>query len=74
MTSLFSYLLTFFGVAFWFFRAIATLLYQLEYVYGGQMPDKNLEVSLISIPNNLLDVIYTACRTCYSADGAVEIF
>lgn len=38
------------------------------------MPKKELEVSLISIPNNLLDVIYTACRTCYSADGAVEIY
>lgn len=38
------------------------------------MPKKNLEVKLISIPNNLLDVIYTACRTCYSADGAIEIF
>ena len=38
------------------------------------MPKKELEVSLISIPENLLDVIYTACRTCYSADGAVEIY
>ncbi len=38
------------------------------------MPKKELEVSLISIPDNLLDVIYTACRTCYSADGAVEIY
>jgi len=38
------------------------------------MPAKNLEVSLISIPDNMLDTIYTACRTCYSADGAVEIF
>ena len=38
------------------------------------MAKKELEVSLISIPENLLDVIYTACRTCYSADGAVEIF
>ena len=38
------------------------------------MPKKNLEVSLIAMPSNLLDVIYTACRTCYSADGAVEIF
>ncbi|MBQ9150499.1 FAD-dependent thymidylate synthase [bacterium] len=38
------------------------------------MAKKELEVSLIGIPNNLLDVIYTACRTCYSADGAVEIF
>ena len=38
------------------------------------MPKKELEVSLIAMPDNLLDVIYTACRTCYSADGAVEIF
>ena len=38
------------------------------------MPAKNLEVSLIAIPDNLLDTIYTACRTCYSADGAVEIY
>jgi len=38
------------------------------------MPKKELEVSLISMPDNLLDVIYTACRTCYSADGAIEIF
>ena len=35
---------------------------------------KELEVELISIPNNLPDVIYTACRTCYSSDGAVDIF
>ena len=33
MTSLFSYLLTIFGVMFWFFRAIATLLYQLDYEF-----------------------------------------
>ncbi len=38
------------------------------------MPKKELEVSLISVPDNMLDVIYTACRTCYSPDGAVEIF
>lgn len=38
------------------------------------MAKKQLEVALISIPDNLLDVVYTACRTCYSADGAIEIF
>lgn len=38
------------------------------------MSEKKLEVALISMPENLLDVIYTACRTCYSADGAIEIF
>ena len=31
MTSIFSYLLTFLGILFWFFRAIVTLLYQLEF-------------------------------------------
>ncbi len=38
------------------------------------MPKKELDVKLISIPENMLDTIYTACRTCYSADGAVEIY
>ena len=38
------------------------------------MAKKEMEVKLISIPENLLDVVYTACRTCYSADGAVEIY
>lgn len=38
------------------------------------MPKKNLEVLLIAMPDNLLDIVYTACRTCYSAYGAVEIF
>ncbi len=38
------------------------------------MPNKELEVKLISIPDNMLNVIYTACRTCYCADGAIEIF
>lgn len=38
------------------------------------MPKKELEVSIILMPDNLLDVIYTACRTCYSALGSTEIF
>ncbi len=38
------------------------------------MPKTILEVSLISMPDNLLDVIYTACRTCYSPEGAVDIY
>ncbi len=37
------------------------------------MPKKELEVALISIPENLLDIIYTACRVCYSAQGAIDI-
>lgn len=35
--------------------------------------EKELEVKLIAMPDNLLDIIYTACRTCYSSEGAVEI-
>ncbi len=31
------------------------------------MGNQKLSVKLISIPENLLKVIYTACRTCYSA-------
>ena len=38
------------------------------------MPKKELEVLLVSKPDNLIDTIYTACRTCYSSDGSVEIF
>ena len=32
------------------------------------------EVRLISKPENLLRTIYTACRTCYSADSPLNIF
>jgi len=38
------------------------------------VPKKELEVLLVSKPDNLIDTIYTACRTCYSSDGSVEIF
>lgn len=32
------------------------------------------KVNLISRPQNMLQVVYTACRTCYSADYPVEIY
>ncbi len=38
------------------------------------MPKKSVEVELISFPENLLDTIYVACRTCYSPQGAIEIY
>ncbi len=38
------------------------------------MPKREVEVTLISIPDNLLDVIYTACRVCYSNLGAIDIY
>jgi thymidylate synthase (FAD) len=32
------------------------------------------EVNLISIPENFKKIIYTACRTCYSADNPINIW
>ena len=31
-------------------------------------------VALISKPDNMLKTIYTACRTCYSADAPISIY
>ena len=31
-------------------------------------------VNLISRPDNMLKVVYTACRTCYSADYPINIY
>ena len=47
MTSLFSYLLTFFGVAFWFFRAIATLLYQLDMEFFAKPINLTFEIVVL---------------------------
>jgi len=33
-----------------------------------------MKVDLISVPENTLRTIYTACRTCYSADYPINIF
>ena len=38
------------------------------------MSNNKPEVKLISKPNNLLKTIYTACRTCYSADTTINIY
>jgi len=35
---------------------------------------KNVEVRLISKPENMLKTVYTACRTCYSADSPLNIY
>ena len=47
MTSLFSYLLTFFGIMYWFFRAIATLLYQLDVDFFAQPINANIEILIL---------------------------
>ncbi len=38
------------------------------------MHDKYAQVKLISKPENMLRTIYTACRTCYSADSPINIY
>ena len=35
---------------------------------------KTPEVTLISKPDNILRTVYTACRTCYSADSPYDIY
>ena len=49
MTSLYSYLLTFFGIAFWFFRAIATLLYQLDVDFFAIPINQTAEIIVLFI-------------------------
>ena len=36
--------------------------------------DRYAEVKLISKPENMLRTVYTACRTCYSADSPLNIY
>ena len=38
------------------------------------MNDNKPHAKLISAPENILKTIYTACRTCYSADSPQNIF
>lgn len=47
MTSLFSYLLTFLGIMFWFFRAIATVLFQLDQEFFATPLNVNLEILIL---------------------------
>lgn len=35
---------------------------------------KDIEVKLISKPQDMLKTVYTACRTCYSADSPLNIY
>ena len=47
MTSLFSYLLTFLAIIFWAFRAIATLLYQLEVDFFTKPLNETYEIIVL---------------------------
>ena len=56
MTTLFSYLLTFLGIIFWFFRAITTLLYQLKIDFFSIPLNDTIEIIVLfaTIPCILL--------------------
>ena len=47
MTTLFSYLLTFFAILFWIFRVIVTLLYQLDMSFFAQPLNVNTEIIVL---------------------------
>lgn len=47
MTSIFSYLLTFLGILFWFFRAIVTLCYQIDKPLFATPINVELEILLL---------------------------
>ena len=47
----------------------------MQYQGVKQMQENNQPVvNLISKPENMLKVVYTACRTCYSADYPINIY
>ena len=47
MTTIFSYLLTFFAVIFWIFRVIVALLYQLKIDFFAKPIDLNAEIIVL---------------------------
>ena len=47
MTTLFSYLLTFVAIIFWFFRAIATLLYQMKVDFFSVPLNDTIEIMVL---------------------------
>ncbi len=47
MISLFSYLLTFFAILFWFFRVLVTILYQLDVDFFATPLNTNIEIAVL---------------------------
>lgn len=47
MTTLFSYLLTFMGIIFWFFRVITTLLYELDVDFFSVPLNETMEIVVL---------------------------
>ena len=84
MTSLFSYLITFFAIAFWFFRALATLFFQLDMDFFAVPLDANIEIAilfatlpciLLVIKRNIIGAaIYLAIYGCYFGTALYEAF
>lgn len=56
MTTLFSYLLTFIGIAFWFFRVIATFLFQIgtDFFAKPINVDAEIVILFLTVPCMLL--------------------
>lgn len=72
MTSLFSYLLTFFGIAFWFFRALVTLFYQLDMDFFAQ--PLNVTYEIIVLFSTLPCILLVVKRNIVGAAAYMGIY
>lgn len=72
MTSLFSYLLTFLGIIFWFFRVIATLLYQLEKEFF--MQPLNIELEIVVLFATIPCMIFVLKRNIVGAAAYLGLY
>jgi len=84
MISLISYLLTFLDVLFWVFRAIATLMFQLDRDFFTQPLEVNMEIALlfVTLPcligivkrNRAFAAIYFALYASYFGTALYNVY
>ena len=84
MISLISYLLTFMDILFWVFRAIATLMFQLDRDFFTQPLEVNLEIALLfaTLPcligivkrNRAFAAIYFALYASYFGTALYNVY
>lgn len=84
MISLISYLLTFLDILFWVFRAIATLMFQLDRDFFTQPLEVNLEIALlfVTLPcligivkrNRAFAAIYFALYASYFGTALYNVY
>lgn len=72
MASLYSYLLTFFGIAFWFFRVITTLLYQLDIEFFSK--PLNVTYEIIVLFSTLPCIVLVVKRNIIGAAAYMGIY